>query len=170
MLIPGSPDELTSAWLSSALVALGLGPAGVRSFETELLGGEQGMTGQLVRLRPRYRDDRPGLPVTLMAKFSAAEPATRAMISALGHYEREVRFYERLSERTPVPKPHCYYSHFDPETGSALLLLEDLASADNGSSMAGCSVEEVSRVLLSLAVYTPGGGSRRIWRMPRGCV
>ncbi len=104
MLIPGSPDELTSAWLSSALVALGLGPAGVRSFETELLGGEQGMTGQLVRLRPRYRDDRPGLPVTLMAKFSAAEPATRAMISALGHYQREVRFYERLSERTPVTK------------------------------------------------------------------
>jgi Ecdysteroid kinase-like family len=84
-------------------------------------------------------------------KFSAAEPGARAVISALGHYEREVGFYESLSARTPVPTPHCYYSHLDSETGSALLVLEDLARVRNGNSIAGCSVDEVTRVLFTLA-------------------
>ena len=109
------------------------------------------MTGQLVRLRLRYQDGRPRRPETLIAKFSAAEPAARAIISALGHYEREVRFYESLSSRTPVPTPHCYYSHLDTDTGFALLVLEDLAHARNGNTIAGCTVEEVARVLATLA-------------------
>ena len=109
------------------------------------------MTGQLVRLRLRYQDEPPGRPETLIAKFSAAEPAARAIINALGHYEREVRFYDSLSTRTPVPTPHCYYSHLDSEAGFALLVLEDLAHARNGNSIAGCSVDESARVLLTLA-------------------
>jgi aminoglycoside phosphotransferase (APT) family kinase protein len=151
MQVPASPDEITADWLTSVLNAQGLGGNSVQSCDAELLVGEQGMTGQLVRLRIRYRDNQPGLPETLIAKFSAAEPAERAVISALGHYEREVRFYESLSSRTPVPTPHCYYSHLDSETGFALLLLEDLASARNGNSIAGSSVDEVARVLLTLA-------------------
>ena len=58
----------------------------------------------------------------------------------------------RLSFRTPVRTPRCYYSHFDPETGFALLVLEDLACARNGNSIAGCSVAEVARVLSTLAI------------------
>jgi aminoglycoside phosphotransferase (APT) family kinase protein len=151
MQIPASPHEFTADWLASVLDGQGVGPDSIQSFEAELLGGEQGMTGQLARLRIRYHDDRPGLPATLIAKFSAAEPAARAVISALGHYEREVRFYELLSSRTPVPTPHCYYSHLESETGFALLVLEDLARARNGNSIAGCSVDEVARVLVTLA-------------------
>jgi aminoglycoside phosphotransferase (APT) family kinase protein len=151
MQLPASPDELTADWLTSVLNAQGLGLNYVQSCDVELLGGEQGMTGQLARLRVRSKDDRPGLPATLIAKFSAAEPAARALISALGHYEREVRFSEELSSHTPVPTPHCYYSHLDSETGFALLVLEDLARARNGNSIAGCSVDEVARVLSTLA-------------------
>jgi hypothetical protein len=143
MQIPASPDELTADWLTSVLSPQGLGPNCIESCDAELLGGDQGMTGQLVRLRIRYPDELAGLPATLIAKFPAAEPAERAVISALGHYEREVRFYELLSSRTPVPTPHCYYSHLDSATGFALLVLEDLARARNGNSIAGCSVDEV---------------------------
>ncbi|MEP7021642.1 MAG: phosphotransferase [Pseudonocardiales bacterium] len=149
---PTSQDELTTDWLTSVVNAQGLGPAQVRSFDAELLSGEQGMTGQVARLRLHYREDRPGLPATLIAKSSAAEPVARALVSALGFYEREVRFYETLSSRTPVPKPRCYYSHLDSESGCALLLLEDLAAARNGNSIAGSSLDEISRVLLALAV------------------
>lgn len=152
MQVPASPDEITADWLTSVLNAQGLAPNGVQSCDVELLGGEQGMTGQLTRLRIRYQHDRPGLPATLITKFSAADPAARAVINALGHYEREVRFYEDLSSRTPVPTPHCYYSHLDSETGFTLLVLEDLANAHNGNSIAGCSVDEVARVLSPLAM------------------
>jgi hypothetical protein len=151
MQTPASPHELTADWLASVMGGQGAELTRIRAFHAELLGGEQGMTGQLARLRLRYQDDRPGLPATLIAKFSAAEPGARAMISALGHYEREVRFYESLSSRTPVSTPHCYFSHLDSETGFALLVLEDLAPARNGNSMAGCSVDEVVRVLVTLA-------------------
>jgi len=152
MQIPASPDELTADWLTSVLSPQGLGPNCIESCDAELLGGDQGMTGQLVRLRIRYRDELAGLPATLIAKFPAAEPAERAVISALGHYEREVRFYELLSSRTPVPTPHCYYSHLDSATGFALLVLEDLARARNGNSIAGCSLMRSARVLLTLAM------------------
>ena len=151
MQIPASPHDLTTDWLASVLGGQGLGPDSIQSFDVELLGGEQGMTGQLVRLRIRYQHERPGWPGSVIVKFSAAEPGARAVLSALGHYEREVRFYESLSARTPVPTPHCYYSHLDSETGSALLVLEDLARARNGNSIAGCSVDEVTRVLFTLA-------------------
>src|SRR5215213_8826761 len=159
MQIPASPHDLTTDWLASVLGGQGLEPDSIQSFDLELLGGEQGMTGQLVRLRIRYQHERPELPETLIVKFSAAEPGARAVISALGHYEREVRFYESLSARTPVPTPHCYYSHLDSETGFALLVLEDLARARNGKSIAGCSVDEVTRVLLPSPGCMRRGGS-----------
>ena len=74
MQIPASPHELTADWLASILNGQSLESASIQALHVELLGGEQGMTGQLARLRLRYQDDRPGLPATLIAKFSAAEP------------------------------------------------------------------------------------------------
>ena len=65
---PASPDELTSDWLTSVLSAQGIGTSQVESCDVELLGGEQGMTGQLARLRIRYQHDRPELPTTLIAE------------------------------------------------------------------------------------------------------
>jgi hypothetical protein len=149
---PASPGELTADWLTSVLHAQGLNNNRIESCDVELLGGEQGMTGQLTRLRVRYQHAHPGLPMTLIAKFAAADPAARMLISALGHYEREVRFYQEMSTRAPVRTPHCYYSHFESETGFALLLLEDLTRVRNGNSIAGCSVDEVAQVLVQLAV------------------
>jgi aminoglycoside phosphotransferase (APT) family kinase protein len=151
MQTPVSPHQLTADWLSAVLGSQGWGPCRVQSFSTELLGGEQGMTGQLARLRIRYDDPRPELPATVIAKFSASDPAARALINELGHYEREVRFYDQLSSRTPVPTPRCYYGHHDAETGFAALVMEDLAHSHNGDSIAGCSVDEVARVLVALA-------------------
>ena len=151
MQIPASPADLTVPWLTSILRPHGLALNSVQSCVAELLGGEQGMTGQLARLRIQYQDDQPELPSTLIAKFSASEPAARTLISALGHYEREVRFYELLSSRTPVSTPYCYNSSHDSETGFTLLVLEDLARARNGNSVAGCSVDEVTQVLATLA-------------------
>ena len=45
MQIPASPHELTTDWLASVLDGQGLGPDSIQSFDVELLGGEQGMTG-----------------------------------------------------------------------------------------------------------------------------
>src|SRR5829696_7425939 len=152
MQAPASPHELTADWLASVLDGQGLEPASIQAFSAELLGGEQGITGQLARLRLRYQDDRPGLPTTLIAKFSAAEPGARAVISALGHYEREVRFYELLSSRPPVPTPHCNYSELGSETSLPPFVLAGRAApSPNCSTIARSSLNEIARVLVTLA-------------------
>ena len=127
------------------------GRSDVLSLETEPMAGEQGMTGQLVRLRVHYAEPQPELPSRLIAEVSAAEPGTRAAINALGHYQRESRFYADLAGRTPVHLPRCYFNHHDEATGAAVLLLEDLAPVRAGNSIAGCSVGDVRRVLVDLA-------------------
>jgi aminoglycoside phosphotransferase (APT) family kinase protein len=149
MQTPTRPEELTARWLTSVLAARGLDRCTVTSCDTQLLRGEQGMTGDLVRLRLAYEEES-GLPETLIAKFSAAEPSLRSLISALGHYERELNFYASLAARTPVPTPRCYFADHDTTTGFTLLLLEDV-DARNGNSITGCSVDDVARVLSTLA-------------------
>src|SRR6476469_4742301 len=151
MQIPRSARELTADWLSAALRSHDPNRRRVESFDIDLFSGEQGMTGQLARLHLRYQREPGSMPTTVIAKFSAPDPVVRTLISALGHYEREVGFYELLSSRTPVPIPRCYYSRLEDHDGSAILILADLGGLRNGNSIAGCSVDDVARVLVSLA-------------------
>ena len=151
MAIPTGPAELSVEWLGSVLSEVTGTPSDVASVDVEPMVGEQGMTGQLVRLRLRYAEPHPALPSRLVVKFAAAEPEDRAVINELGHYQRESRFYGDVSDRTPVLRPRCYFNHHDDTTGAAVLLLEDLACARAGNSIAGCSVDDVRRVLVDLA-------------------
>ena len=60
-------------------------------------------------------------------------------------------FYQTLRDRTPVHTARCYLAQFNPDTGDAALLLEDLGRARNGSTVAGSTVEEVTVQLVALA-------------------
>lgn len=151
MAIPTGPADLSVEWLGSVLDQVTGQPNEVVSVHAEPMVGEQGMTGQLVRLRLRYAEPRSALPSQLVVKFAAPEPKDRAVINELGHYERESRFYADLSHRTPVLQPRCYFNHHDDTTGTAVLLMEDLAHARAVTSIAGCSVDDVRRVVLDLA-------------------
>jgi aminoglycoside/choline kinase family phosphotransferase len=68
-------------------------------------------------------------------------------------YQREVRFYQRLADRTRLPTPCCYYADVDPETGLHVLLLEDLAPARSVSAVAGCSSEQAERAVCEIAHF-----------------
>jgi Ecdysteroid kinase-like family len=152
--IPRDPDDLTAEWLTEALVSTGALPHGrVTSHHIQLLGSDKGMTGPIARVRLVYDRELVDAPRSIIAKFSASDPEDRALIHGMGFYEREVRFYDQLASRSHLRTPRCYFSALDSAEGLALLLLEDLAVARNGSWLAGCSVAEAELAVHALAAF-----------------
>ena len=77
----------------------------------------------------------------MIAKLPAADETSRATARSLGSYENEVRFYQLLAPELPMRTPAVYYADIDVETASFILLLEDMAPAQQGDQLRGCSPE-----------------------------
>jgi aminoglycoside/choline kinase family phosphotransferase len=137
--IADTPAALTAEWITQALRSTGRLAAGaVTSVELSPVG-----TGQMCdSLRVRLRFDREAdLPPTMIAKLPAADETSRATARALRNYEKEVRFYQQLAPELPVRTPAAYYADIHVDTASFVLLLEDMAPAQQGDQLRGCSVE-----------------------------
>lgn len=130
--IPETAADLTPAWLSEAL--------GVDVTEVDATPVGTGQMGDSVRLRLDYAGDT-DLPPTMVAKLAAADPTSRGTALALRSYEIEVRFYQQLAPGLPIRTPRSYHSDIDPATAAFVLVLEDMAPAEQGDQLAGCSVE-----------------------------
>lgn len=135
--IADTPASLTAEWLTETLRCSGhLDSATVVDVRLSQVG-----TGQMcdsVRLTLRY--DRPvDAPASMIAKLPAADETSRATALALRSYENEVRFYQQLAPGLPVRTPVAYYADIELETARFVLLLEDMAPAQQGDQLAGCS-------------------------------
>jgi hypothetical protein len=129
--IADRPELLTPEWLSQALGRT------ITGVEQQPIG-----TGQMcdsLRLSLACDD---GVPRTVVAKLPAADPTSRATALALRSYEIEVRFYQQLAPDLPIRTPHVHHADIDVATASFVLLLEDLAPAQQGDQLAGCSPAE----------------------------
>jgi len=137
--IADTPAALTAEWVTSALRASGtLTDGTVTGVELSPVG-----TGQMCdSLRVTLRFDRDvEMPPTMIAKLPAADETSRATALALRNYENEVRFYQQLAPHLPVHTPAAYYADIDVATASFVLLLEDMAPAEQGDQLRGCSAE-----------------------------
>lgn len=137
--IADTPTALTPAWITSALRASGRLDAGtVTGVELSPVG-----TGQMCdSVRVSLRFDGPvDVPSTMIAKLPAADETSRATARSLRSYENEVRFYQVLAPELPIRTPAVYYADIDVETASFVLLLEDMAPAEQGDQLRGCSTE-----------------------------
>jgi aminoglycoside/choline kinase family phosphotransferase len=135
--IAETPEALTPGWLTDALRASGVLDAEVVTDVAQTPVG----TGQMcdsLRLTLRY-DRRTDAPATVVAKLPAANATSRATALSLRSYENEVRFYQQLADGLPMRTPHVYYSDIDPATAGFVLLLEDLAPAEQGDQLTGCT-------------------------------
>ncbi|TAK57018.1 MAG: DUF1679 domain-containing protein [Dehalococcoidia bacterium] len=139
--IPLTHDELTPAWLTAALRSSGaVRTARVVGFDAEPIGAGVGFVGDIARLRLLY-DAEESAPATVIVKLPTMEPRRRMMGSAARLFEREIRFYRDIAPGIDVRAPRCYYAATSPEDGRHVLLLEDLAPAEPGDQLAGCSPE-----------------------------
>jgi hypothetical protein len=143
-----SAAELTPEWLTAALAGSGtIERDRVVAVEMSDIG-----TGQMcdcTRVVVRY--DRPARgPASLVAKLPAADETSRTTALAMRSYEKEVRFYQELAPVLPVRTPQVFHADIEVETGRFVLLLEDLAPAQAGDQIAGCSPEAAETALREL--------------------
>lgn len=149
--IPAGPSDITAPWLTSALRETGvLNGAAVTAFDLEVIGEGAGLIGQLARVTLHYDRAEPGAPGSLIAKFPAATPENREIGNIFRFYEREIRFYEELSDRVPVRVPRRYYSAMDLDRGDFVLLLEDLSGLRLGDQLASCATHEAAAAIRAL--------------------
>ena len=138
--IPRSPDDVTARWLSHVLGAqvdgVAISPIGT------------GQTGATYRVTVRYRQSC-SLPETFAIKLPSQDESVRDRV-AIG-YRSEHAFYTEMAKHVAIPVPVCHYCEIDNDGADFALLLGDLAPAEQGDQLAGCSVEEAVLAVRALA-------------------
>ena len=155
MKIPSGPQALSPEWLTFALRDKDIiGQAKVKSFETIVLGDEQGITGQLVRIILSYNPNDENAPQSIIVKFPTTDPESRNTYFHLTrHYVNEVRFFENIAPKIRLRTPKCYYSALDLQAQEYVLLLEDLAPARSGDWAVGCSLDQAELAIRQIAEF-----------------
>ncbi len=149
---PRRTREITPEWLNAALAAGDhLGGASVTSVDVADIGAGVGFAGRALRLDISYDRTDASLPASLVLKLPSPDTGGRETINAMRGYELEGRFYEHLTERTPLRVPACYWSAVDIEGGAYGLLLEYLDGLRTGDQRASCTADEAETVVRSLA-------------------
>src|SRR5687767_7332624 len=119
--IPTKPDDVTAAWLTTAL------DLPVRAIETEPIGVGVGLLGDLLRVTPTYDGAPPDAPATVVVKLPCHAPANKAIGMAFQFYERELRFYEEVAPTARIRVPRVWHSAMDLAQERFVLVLEDLS-------------------------------------------
>ena len=140
------PDLVTPEWLTQVLRHAGVIDAGtnVSSFEASSIG--TGQVGANVRYALSY--DRPcdhtgpRAPATVVGKFSSRDAASAAAGVATLTYETEVAFYRELADTVDISRPQCHFAELRSGTADVVLVMEDIAPAEQGDQIAGCTVQQ----------------------------
>ncbi len=93
------------------------------------------------RLQLTYAEECNG-PSTIIAKVPSLNTASRAASRLTRCYELETKFYSELQVRLDVRAPRCYYTSYNADEDDFLLLLEDLAPAEQGDQLTGCTLNQ----------------------------
>ncbi|GEP37603.1 aminoglycoside phosphotransferase [Nocardioides psychrotolerans] len=128
---------LTAAWVSEALGA-----------EVTEVVAEQVGTGQIGTCY-RLRLTGQGVPTSVLVKLPAAEQGSRDLLA--GAYRGELIFYADIAPTVRVRVPTCHFAAIAPDSGDFTLVMEDLAPAEQGDQIAGCTVDQAREAVVNLA-------------------
>ncbi|MCK0174344.1 phosphotransferase family protein [Mycolicibacterium sp. F2034L] len=145
-LIPCKPADVTPQWLGAALSRDGV-PVEVAAVDTVAIG--TGQTGATYRVSVTYADPQPDLPTSFAVKLPSQDETVRDRV-AIG-YRSEHAFYTNLAERVQIPIPPCYHCEIAGDGFDFVLLLGDMAPAEQGDQIAGCSTDEARLAVEALA-------------------
>jgi hypothetical protein len=149
--IPATMADITPEWLTTALRANGHITSSVTSAEKVTIGQGVGILGELARVTLNYSAPEPKGPETLVAKIPTADPGGKGIAEMLGFYEKEVRFYNELTNSVGVRAARSYFAGGDPSTIQYVVLMEDLGALAIGDQVAGATAEECSILLSEMA-------------------
>jgi hypothetical protein len=135
-----TPGEITAAWLSSVL------GGEIEAVEQQPIG--DGHVSTTVRLSLTSSD--PSIPSSIVAKVPAEDERSRVLAASVRSYEREVLLFRELAPTVDIRMPHCYHGEWDPATNDYVVLLEDMAPAEQGDQIAGCSLDRADLAVREL--------------------
>lgn len=139
------PEAVTPHWMTAALRNRGV-DATVTHLDMEVVG--TGQLGETRRFYLRYAGAAPpDAPRSVVGKFPSATAVARESGKNLGLYRAEVMFYREAASRARIRTPATYVAEIDDETHDFVLLFEDLAPAQVGDQMRGCTLEEARLAL-----------------------
>lgn len=146
--MPQIPTErtITPQWFNECFAAAGLSGS-VSGFDSARVG--TGQIGKCVRYTFSF-DQQGDLPASVIGKFPSDDENSRQTGVALLNFLREVRFYQELQSRVTIRTPRCYFAEIEGEGPAFFLLLEDLAPAQQGDQLAGCTPEVAKAALAEL--------------------
>lgn len=134
------PEDVTADWLSGVL------DAEVTSVDPSPIG--DGLVGMNLRVRLQGASDA---PASVVVKLPSLDPTSRNSGVTLRNYEREVKFYEQIASTVDIRVPHRYHGDWDETTGDFVLVLEDMAPAEQGDQVAGCDLARARGAVAELA-------------------
>lgn len=137
-------DEITPDWITAALRSTG---SSLTAGAVEATPIGVGQFGTNVRLSIEWSGE-PG-PDTLVAKLAAGEPGSRDIVRLA--YQKEVGFYLDLAAITDVRAPTCWFGAISDDATVFTLLLDDLAPAEPGDQLVGCTEDAATAALGNLA-------------------
>ncbi len=143
--IPTAATELTPERLTAVLRDAGHDVV-VKSVTATPIGSGQ-MAGSF-RLGLGYRGES-RLPDRMVAKLATGPKEQREFGS--GAFRNEVRFYRDLAATVRVPVPRAHATAVSESGSEFLLLLDDLAPAEQGDQIAGCTVPQARAVAVAAA-------------------
>ena len=143
------PDDVTPSWLTAVLHAAGALDDEGRVTEVTGTPVGTGQVGDSVRFTVTY-DGAEG-PPTVVGKFPSEDETSRSASVATRTYEIETRFYQQLRDRVSITTPEPYVALIDVEANEFVLLMNDLAPAEQGDQMAGCDAGAVELAIDEVA-------------------
>lgn len=138
------PGAIDASWLTRALQSGGV-DAIVRDFTARPVG--TGQIGDSVRFELSYARGGESAPASVVGKFPSADPDSFNTGVTLGNYLREVMFYRHLAAGALIRSPHCLFADVEPASGEFVLLMEDLAPAEQGDQLKGLSLAQAELVI-----------------------
>ncbi len=149
------PAEVTPEWLTRVLTAAGVLDGGrVTGLSMTPVG--TGQVGDSIH------------EGGAASKFPSADETSRAAAATTRTYEVETRFYQQLRDRVDITTPVPYCALLDVDANEFVLIMNDLAPAEQGDQMRGCTVDEAALALDELAglhapVWADSTLSRLAW-------
>ena len=139
------PELVTPEWLTLVLRHGGAisDTTSVAAFEARAIGS--GQVGANLRYSLDYSGP-PG-PASIVCKFSSRDPLSAATGVQTLTYETEVAFYRELAHTVAISRPRCFYAALESGTADVVLVMEDLAPAEQGDQISGCTVEQATMAI-----------------------
>lgn len=148
---PNNAAAVDAGWLDAVLRRNGvLANARIAGVAAADLGRGVGIMGEVSRLSIVYDKAEPGAPASIISKFPTADPTNRGVARMLSFYPREVAFYTKLAQYSPIRTPRLFHAELDMTDHSFVLLLEDMRSATLGDQIAGLTPAQAEAAITAI--------------------